>query len=163
MALTVPAFQSLNFVGAQPIADTSTTKQHNVGTRCRAYDANFGEIECIYLVGAASTARGDAVVYNADDYTTARTGARSKGHFAVALSANVASQYGWYAIFGNVPVTAGTVLDNTAVYLTGTAGSVDDAVVAGDQVFGAIFASATDTGLAEISLSYPFCGDTDNA
>ena len=52
--------------------------------------------------------------------------------------------------------------DNANCYATGTAGSADDSVVAGDLVKNAKGASAIDTpstGLAEIELYRPFMDD----
>ena len=37
--------------GMQPIADTSTTQRHPLGTIVRADDATYGEGEFVYLKG----------------------------------------------------------------------------------------------------------------
>ncbi|QGH72934.1 MAG: virion structural protein [Siphoviridae sp. ctdEk19] len=89
-------------IGVQPIADTSTTQQHPLGTIVRAVDPTYGEGEFIYLPGVASTAVGSLVTYNTSSYTTAlaAVGANKPQPIAVAMSANVASQYGWYQISG---------------------------------------------------------------
>ena len=55
-----------------------------------------------------------------------------------------------------------TVADNGNVYATGTPGTVDDAVVAGDRIKNAKFASADGTpsaGLAECEIARPFMDD----
>ena len=153
-----------SLVGAQPIADTSTVQNHPIGTRVRAYDSTYGEGEFIYLKGVASTAVGDLVVYEEYANVTVRAVAGSRGPAAVAMSANVADQYGWYQVFGAAVIKAGTVADNGDVYLTATAGTVDDAVVAGDKVDGARFKSADGTpsaGYAICQLAYPSCNDND--
>lgn len=155
-----------NSVGWQAIATTSTTKKHPLGTIILAYDSastNYGTGEFIYLLGVASTAVGSWVVYNQDDNSTALLAANAIGPVAVAMSANVASQYGWYQISGKAvgKVLAGFV-DNANVYGTATAGSVDDAVVAGDRVQNCKGASAIDTpstGLAEFEIQRPFVND----
>jgi hypothetical protein len=52
--------------------------------------------------------------------------------------------------------------DNGLVYATATAGSIDDAVVAGDRVKKAKGGSAVDTpsaGLAEFEIDRPFMDD----
>ena len=49
--------------------------------------------------------------------------------------------------------------DNGLIYCTSTAGSVDDAVVAGDLVVGAIGRSAISSGAATVELNYPFVTD----
>ncbi len=145
-------------VGMQPIADTSTTQQHPIGMRIKAFDPTYGEGEFIYLKGVASTVIGDLVIYDQYANTTTRAVAGSRGPAAVAMSANVASQYGWYQIEGSAVIKAGTVVANGNVYVTATAGTVDDAVVAGDKVDGARFKTADGTpsaGLAICQLARP--------
>ena len=89
-------------LGVQAIADTSTTQQHQLGKIVRAYDSTYGVGEFIYLKGVASTAVGSLVTYNTSSYTTALApvGTNKAQPIAVAMSANVASQYGWYQISG---------------------------------------------------------------
>ena len=122
----------------QAIRDTSTVQKLPLGYRCKASDATYGVGEFIYLKGVASTALGSWVHFNADDYSTALTAANGIGPVAVSMSANVADQYGWYQIYGKaVGKALASYADNAAVYLTATAGSVDDAVVDGDMVHNA--------------------------
>ncbi len=148
----------------QEIGDTSTTQKHPIGERVTAKDVgstNYGMGEFIYLLGVASTAVGDAAVYDISTGATTRTVAASKGPLGISMSANVANQYGWYQIFGLGVATVGTVADNGAVYTTATDGSLDDAQVDSQQVINAFFRSATDTGLATIQLNYPVAGTDD--
>ncbi len=167
MARWAPVSQE---IGLQPIANTETTQRHSLGSRTRAKHTGFGAAatdygvgEFIYLKGVASTAIGSWVTYNQDDGTTALLAANAIGPVAVAMSANVASQYGWYQIFGKAVGKALTAFaDNANVYATATAGSVDDAVVAGDRVKnckGASDLDAPGTGLAEFEISYPAMDD----
>lgn len=148
-----------NFLIGQNIADTSTTAKQALGTRVQAKDPTYGVGEFIYLKGVASTAVGSVVLYNPDDWSTSLATANDKGKLAVAMSANVASQYGWYQIFGKGAAKVLTgFADNGDCYLTSTAGSVDDTDVAGDFIRGMKGASAIDTpstGLAEVELGYP--------
>jgi len=147
----------------QAIDTTSSTKQVPLGTIIRAVDPTYGAGEFIYLLGVASTAVGSWVTYNADNWGTDLLAANAIGPVAVAMSANVASQYGWYQISGKAVGLALTgFLDNANVYATSTAGSVDDAVVAGDRVKLAKGASAVGTpsaGLAEFEIHRPFMDD----
>ena len=151
------------FLGAQPIAVTDTTQRHVLGTRVQATDPTYNVGEFIYLKGVANTAVGSWVKFNADDGTTSLLAANDIGPVAVAMSANVASQYGWYQIYGKAVGKALTgYADNGLVYATSTAGSIDDAVVAGDRVKNALGASAVgtpSTGLAEFEIQYPFMDD----
>lgn len=158
MAFTI---QENSLIG-QPIADTSTTKKHALGAIVRAKDPTYGSGEFIYLLGVGSTVAGTVVLYSADDFSTSRLAANDIGPVAVAMSANVANQYGWYQIQGKAVVAAGTVADNGNVYATATAGTVDDAVVAGDRVKNAKFASADGTpsaGFAECEIARPWMDD----
>lgn len=150
-------------LGSQPIAETSTTKRHELGTIVTATDATYLAGEFIYLQGVASTAVGSWVTYNMDDGSTTLLAANAIGPVAVAMSANVASQYGWYQIQGKAvaKVSAGFV-DNANLYATATAGEADDAVVAGDRIKRAKGASAVgtpSTGLAEVEIDRPFMDD----
>jgi len=88
------------------------------------------------------------------------------GPVAVAMAATVAGKAGWYQIGGKGVVKAGTVADNASPYMTATPGVLDDAVVAGDRVKGAKFASADgtpSTGLAEIELWRPYVDNAEAA
>lgn len=152
-----------NVLLGQAIASTSTTKKHELGLIVKAKDPTYGAGEFIYLLGAADTAVGSWVTYNADDNSTTLLAANAIGPVAVAMSANIADQYGWYQISGKaVGKALASFADNANVYATATAGSVDDAVVSGDRVKLAKGASAVDTpstGLAEFEIHRPFMDD----
>ena len=150
-------------VGGQPIEATETTARHPLGRIKVANDPVYGSGQFIYLKGVASTAVGSWVTYNLDDGTTDLLAANAIGPVAVAMSANVANQYGWYQIYGKAVGACLTgFLDNANVYATATAGSVDDAVVAGDRVKNCKGASAIGTpsaGLAEFEIAFPVMDD----
>jgi hypothetical protein len=160
-------YQIVNtIIGAQDIADTSTTQNHVLGTIVQAKDVAataYGAGEFVYLSGIASTVVGSFVTYNADDNSTALLAANAIGPVATAMSINVASSYGWYQISGKaVGKCLAGYADNALVFATATAGSVDDAVVAGDRVKLGKSASATgtpSTGLAEFEIQRPFMDD----
>lgn len=152
--------------GHQLIDNTETAadfSEHGLGVRVQAHSPTYGRGEFIYLKGVASTLLGSWVTFNADDFTTALLAADAIGPVAVAMSDNVANQRGWYQLYGKAVGKALTgFVDNANVYATATAGSVDDAVVAGDRVKGAKGASALGTpsaGLAEFEIAYPFVDD----
>lgn len=153
-------------LGLQPIAENSATQRHELGKRVFAKDVGstaYGVGEFIYLKGVGSTAVGSWVHYNADDFSTALTVANAIGPVAVAMSACVADEYGWYQIHGKaVGKALSGYADNALVWLTATPGSVDDTVVDGDMVHLAKGASAVDTpstGLAEFEIHYPYTDD----
>lgn len=150
-----------NRLGQPLITATDTTAKLPLGTIIRAYDPTYGAGEFIYLKGVASTAVGSWVTYNLDDGSTTLLAANAIGPVAIAMSANVASQYGWYQIQGKAQGLAlASFADNGNVYATSTAGSVDDAVVSGDRVKGAVGASTiVGAGLAEFEIARPFMDD----
>jgi hypothetical protein len=145
--------------GSQLISETSTTQRHDLGEIVRAVHGTYGMGEFIYLPGVASTVVGSWVWYDLATPATTLLDAGDRGQVAVAMSANVADQWGWYQISG---LAVGLVLadfaDGGLVFATATDGSVDDAAVTGDQIDGAIGRSAIGTpaaGQALIQLSRP--------
>lgn len=97
------AFQVIDGkIGLQAIAATSTTQNHALGLTVQAKDPTLGVGEFIYLKGVGSTVVGSIVNYD-DNFQTALDTSATAGPsrpLAVAMSANVASQYGWYQISG---------------------------------------------------------------
>jgi hypothetical protein len=149
-------------IGVQAIEDTDTVQRHQLGTIVRAEHRTYGGAEFIYLKGVASTVVGSLVDYDPFLATTALAPATGGvGPVAVAMSANVANQFGWYCIAGTVPVKAPNAMTPGAdvFSLAATPGSVDDAAVAGEQILGAKVAATTgnpSTGLGLITINRPF-------
>lgn len=150
-------------IGAQAIADTSTVQLHPLGSIVQAVDPIYGAGEFIYLSGLAATALGTWVTYNPDDFSSKLLVANDIGPVAVAMSANVALQFGWYQIQGKaIGLALAGFLDNANVYGTATPGSVDDAIVAGDRVQNCKGASALGVpsgNFAEFEIARPFVND----
>lgn len=148
-------------IGFQPIDETSTTQNHPLGLRIKAIHDTNGEGEFIYLQGVGSTVVGSWVTINADDNSTALLTGSAKGPVGVAMSANVASQYGWYQVYGKASAKAADVADNADVYIDTADGTCDDAAITGDRVHLAKWASADDTAtnLADVEIHYPFTDD----
>lgn len=90
------------FIGAQPLTETSTTQKHVLGSIVKGVDSSYGEGEFIYLLGVASTAVGSVVTYDPDTFQTtlSAVGGNIPRPIAIAMSANVATQYGWYQVSG---------------------------------------------------------------
>ena len=147
-------------LGAPPIASTlpastaaGRSSPYKFGDIVKAVDPVLGSGEFIYLPGLALTAIGELVIYDLNAGTTKRAVAGDRGPCAVAMAANVANQNGWYQIGGLSVMKSGTVAAGGAVYLTATAGTVDDAVVATDKVDGARFKTADGTPSAGFVLA----------
>ena len=155
-----------NYAGAQPIANTETTQKHPLGTRVRGVDPTYGEGEFIYLLGVASTEVGFVVKYNATTYQTALitvSNGKNKGvPVGIAMSANVASQYGWYQIAGNAVVkkTTVAVTPGVPIFISGTTGRIKVLASAGQQILGAQTANlatiVTTTSTVVVTLVAPF-------
>lgn len=155
------AYLSDRAVVGQP-GDIHTSQQNPLGMICPGVDANGYFAEYVYLTGVASTVAGSWVTYD-EAGLTILTVADAQGDVAIATAAIVAASYGWYQVTGNVSALClASFADNGKVYLTSTAGSVDDADVAGDFVVGAIGRSARDTttGKATFQISRPKVQDT---
>lgn len=136
-------------VGAQPIATTDTVQKHPLGTIVKGWDPTYGEGEFIYLLGVGSTEVGSLVTYNATTYQTALitvSNGKNKGlPVAVAMSANVASSYGWYQIAGNAVIkkTGVAVTPQVPVFISATSGRIKVLASAGQQILGAQTANLT--------------------
>jgi len=145
------------WIGAQQMDTTSTVQNHVLMTEVTGSDPTLGTAQFIYLKGVASTVAGDAVVWDEAGLTT-RAVAASRGPIGIAMSANVANQYGWYQVTGVATVSALTVSADAPVSVSATAGSLDDLTTAQYAVMGARWMSATDTpatGFAYCMLSRP--------
>ncbi len=168
--MAYPTAAQLNFVatdqwmGQQSLMTTSTTQAHPLGTTTKGNDTGtlqYGPGEFIYLKGATSTAKGDAVIYDPKAGTTTRTVAASRGPIAIALSANVASQYGWYQVVGTAAVataSAGTGAANALLQTSATDGTLTVSGTSGQKIEGAICKAAQDTptsGFTQVLLSWP--------
>lgn len=133
-----------NSLGWQPIADTSTTQNHPLRTVRRATDPTYGEGEFIYLQGVASTVVGSVVNYSASGATALATTALDEPDpLAVAMSANVASQYGWYQIGGLAYAVKALASSFAAGARLKAASGVVSAAATGNIVNGAVVATVT--------------------
>lgn len=143
------AFGIYSLAGMQPIANTETAAKHQLGQIVRAIDPTLGEGEFIYLLGVASTLVGSLVTYNATTFQTALSPTTSPNPggqpCAVAMSANVATQFGWYQIQGlaTIKKTGVAVTPQVPIFISATAGRIKVLLSAGMQVLGARTANLT--------------------
>jgi hypothetical protein len=161
-------------LGIPPIASTlalslaaGKSVPAKLGDVIRAVDPVYGAGEFIYLLGVVGTVIGSVVTWNGNaagvpSYQTALAPATANlaQPLAVAMSANVAGQYGWYQISGNAVVaTNGTLAAGPApVYLAGT-GQLTSTAAAGKQVVNAQNVTATGTPAANqavVEIARPF-------
>lgn len=165
MALTAGTWviTSPSLAGYQPIANTDTTQNHPLGSIVQARDTGstaYGSGEFMYVKGVTSGAARSWAGYNADDGTTTLAVADGFYPLGVMMAALSASTiFGWIQISGKALAKCLTAFaDNGNVYLTSTAGSVDDASVIGDVVLMAKGASSAVIGdlAAEFEISRPY-------
>lgn len=140
----------------QAIATNSTTQKHQLGSIIRAYDSTYGEGEFIYLKGVASTVVGSIVEYNTSFQTglstTATAGLDAPHPLAVAMSACVASEFGWYQISGQAIAVKDSA--QSLVADTGIEASAGKAVAlaTGAIINGAIVAVVASAAAASLSV-----------
>jgi hypothetical protein len=153
-----PGWRPVDQMGLnQPIDATSTVQLEPLGKRVRCKDTastGYGYGEFVYLTGVASTVAG-SVVYMTGGYGTALVAARSIGTIAVACSANVANQYGWYQTRGKAMMAVGAVSGAASpMYITtgGVAYETAEAGSVGDTIEGARSVTAADTSTAIVNL-----------
>ena len=162
------SFQRIDgHIGGQGVEVNSATIADTLGNCIKAVDTaatNYGVGEFVYAKGVASTVVGSAVILNMDDWSTTLTVGSSFGAVGIAMSACVAGEFGWYQTSGKAvgKVAAGFANGLTAIFVTATAGQIDDAGAAGDRIKGIKSASAIGTpaaGLAELEIRYPYSDD----
>jgi hypothetical protein len=151
-----------NLVGAQPVDETSTTQRHPLGTIITASSDTFGGGEFIYLRGIGSTVVGSVVNYD-NSYTTAlnTTGLSTPRPLAVAMSANVANQYGWYQISGIARVVKSNALSLAVGSCIATSSGAAIVVASGLIVNGAVVAAAASAVASSTAVSVMINRPTD--
>ena len=165
--------------GSQPalsnVLQADATQKFRIGSTVLFTDETYGEVEAIYLKGVASLQQYDACRIDTAQGTPVSVtrlittnDATMAGPVAVALSNPNATQFGWFAIRGKVPVSSsGSCVINESIAASGTAGQVTDASDTLDtqgNIIGASCRTAdgspsggTAAGYTDVQLSYPSC------
>lgn len=152
-----------NTLIGQAFDSTSTTQNHPLGFTVKGKDPTYGAGVFIYLKGVASTAAGDWVGYSPTLGTSVRAVANGNYPLAVAMSAcSTTTLFGWYQIEGVATALGLTSITTTSgfLWLTATAGAVDDASVIGDAVINArktATVHVVGTFLDTYNINRPFC------
>lgn len=127
---------TIETVGSTTITDIPVP----LGTIVRAVDPTYGEGEFIRLLGVANTIVGSLVTYDATTWQTALSThvpvqARP---VAVAMSACVAGEHGWYQISGLAVIkkTAVVLAPQVTLALSATTGRVKGTSTSGMQIAG---------------------------
>lgn len=149
--------------------DTDQTQA--LGTIVDAEDTDssaLGSGKFMYVAGSASTAAGSVVVCqpSTGTYVTDLAVANDVGLIGVAISEIVANTYGWVQVQGIATCNvAASFAAGNVCYLTATDGTIDDAVVIGDEIYSSISCSAIDTpstGKAYVYFNMPFVTNASN-
>ena len=153
------ANQSAGYALISPslLTDHGTTQLVPLGTRRMDRAGN----EYIYLQGVASTTANTWVSFD-EAFATLLLTSDAVGNVAIAMAATVANEYGWYQIYGEGSgVIGNTTSGDKALYISSVTGSVDDLLVTGDKINGAISRSTSSvTGAAiDVQLNYPYVDD----
>lgn len=143
------------------LTETTTTKDFQLGTIVKGQDATLGMGEFIYLLGVASTIVGSVVTYNPSTWQTKLgvVAVNIAAPVAFAMSANVASQYGWYQI-GGIATAAKTatlclVVGVRVAAATNSGAVIASASAAGLDIEGCVVAATASAaaGRTTVSLS----------
>ena len=153
---------SEGYMVPQDIDQTSTVQNNPLGLVVKARDISeataYGTGEFIYLKGVVSTVVGSVVTYN-EAHQTALIVSSAVGPVAVAMSINVAANWGWYQRVGIAYMACDAVATDKQLYIDGTAGRVDDAVVAGDMIIGAVSVTLGVGNFLDGSIATPYVSD----
>ena len=142
-----------------PLTQVDSSANFTVGSKTTTKDGN----EYIYLPGTTAVAANDWVTFTSATGSVTRlatTGA--KGQVAVAISAVIGPNYGWFCTKGLVKAKMGTGAGTAGaqLYASGTAAYAGTAVVSGDLLAGAFVSGTYASGSVTCWISNPFCTDT---
>lgn len=130
-----------------------TAKKFRLGTEKRDITGSVYH----YGKGVASLTAGDWVTFD-ENYAPTRLLADLVGPVAISMAANTsATNYSWFQRVGvNTIAKTDTVLADLPMYIDGTTGRVDDAVVNGDLVYGAFSMTADTSNVATVRIDRPY-------
>ena len=142
-----------------PIDQIDTVKRFALG-----HTVDMGDSAFVYVQGVSSGAANKFATYTLAGVTTLLA-ADAVGRVGVLCAdLDATSKFGWLqvkALAGRNCATD-TVLANTVPYIDGTAGRVDDAVVAGDKVYNCFILSADSSNVATCAFNYPYVTNESN-
>ena len=142
------------------IDQVDTTKREALGTVI-----DLGTVAYVYVQGVASGATNALATYTTAGVTTLLA-ANAKGMVCIFQSTlDATTKFGWALIKnlkGDANASTDTVAANTVPYIDGTAGRIDDAVVAGDKVYNMIITSADTSNVATVWCNFPYVTDESN-
>lgn len=134
-----------------------TTQQFDFGYRFESADKAY-----VYVKGVASGAAGAWVTFNPSTGVTALLTANAQGKVGIMIAAlDATTKFGWIQVKGQNDIAkSDTTAANKPLYIDGTDGRVDDAVVAGDLVANAFSLAADSSNVLSVYINEPFVTDT---
>jgi hypothetical protein len=148
-----------DIMGLPAIASTNTVQGAPIGMIAHAVDPVLGGGEFVYLPGVTGTSAGTLVQYDQQNRVTSLAQTNNSGApLVVAMSTNLAGQWGWYQMTGNALVNKdNTVLAAGGPVGVGTVPGTVGAPAAGRQISGAKaqLAAAGGATSAQILLNRP--------
>lgn len=138
-----------------PVTVVHTTQKEDLGSMI-----TIGGKVYVYMKGVSSGAAGAWVTYD-ENYATTLLAANAIGPVGIMMAAlDATTKFGWVQRLGfNTIASTDTVAADKQLYIDGTAGRADDAVVTGDMIVGAISQTADTSNVATVYLNWPFVTD----
>ena len=148
--------QRAPIVAMDGLTQVDTAKRYVLGT-----EVSIGNDAFIYMQGVTSGAAGAWVTYTSAGVTTLLAG-NAIGRVGIMMSAlDATTKYGWAQLKGtNTLAKTDTVAADKALYIDGTAGRADDAVVSGDLILNAFSLAADVSNVCTVWINYPSVTDT---
>lgn len=142
------------------IDQIDTVKRFALGT---VFD--LGQTAYVYVQGVSSGAANKLVTFTKAGVTTllAADAVGLVGILKADLDAT--TKFGFIqvrALAGDCSAASDTVLANTVPYIDGTAGRIDDAVVAGDKVYNMIITAADSSNVCTVFMDHPYVTNESN-
>lgn len=146
--------------GTQAIAENSTTQKHALGTVVRAKDPTYGEGEFVYLKGLDTTTVGFWVTYAVTWQSAVATSAvNTPVPHAVAMSACVTGEYGWYQISGMAIASKALATSLAAAATVATASGETIASATTNTLEGALVAVVASANTTDAVITVQVCID----
>ena len=145
-----------------PLNQVDATAQFTIGTQTMVRDTEFDSMNIYeYHPGGSDSATG--TIYEVSGWSSTgsvtRVTTTTRGQVGIAMGSITSKSYGWYLVKGMGWALCGTTTaSGTAIYASGTVGSVGARATLGSTLFGMISAGAgtpSATGTVKVSLTFP--------
>lgn len=129
------------------------------------HSIDLGKDAYVYVQGVTNGAANALVTFTAAGVTTLLAG-NAIGMVGILKAAlDSTSKFGFVqvkALGGDCSASSDTVAANTVPYIDGTAGRIDDAVVAGDKVYNMVITAADTSNVTTVWMNHPYVTNESN-